>query len=91
MESISLIKEIQISKSGKQVGTIKLVEKDLESESNFVKTLQKLAENLNNGGYSVTHKNSLFARFDIKNKQVKLHKWSENTGVIMPCWNYFKE
>lgn len=75
-----------------KVGAIKLVEKDLKSKSDFIEALQKVIKNLDNGTYTVHHDEGLFARFDVKNKQlIRLHKWSENTGILMPCWNYFKE
>ncbi len=75
-----------------KVGSIKLSEKDLESKADFIKALQKVTNNLDNGTYTIHHTNELFARFNIVNNQVVgLHKYSENTGIIMPCWNYFEE
>ena len=75
-----------------KVGAIKLSENDIKSEGNCIEALQKVMNNLDNGTYSVHHDTGLFARFDVRNKQiVKLHRWSKNTGVLMPCWDYFKE
>ena len=55
------------------------------------KALQQANDSLDKGTYTLHHNNSLFARFDVKNKRIELHKWSENTGMLMPCWNYFEE
>ena len=75
-----------------KVGNIRFNENDLKSEANFIEVLQKVIKELDNGTYTIHHDEGLFARFDIEKKQVtKLHKWSENTEIIMPCWNYFKE
>ena len=75
-----------------KVGTIMLNEKDLKSEADFIEALQKIITELDNGTYTIHHNEGLFARFDIEKKQVtKLHKWSENIDILMPCWNYFKE
>ena len=74
-----------------RVGSIILNEKDLKSESDFIEALQKVTKNLDNGTYTVHHDNGLFARFDMMDTQlVRIHKWSEITSAIMPCWNYFK-
>ena len=75
-----------------KVGSIKLSKKDLKSEADFIEGLQKVIKELDNGTYTIHHNEGLFARFDIEKKQVtKLHKWSENNDILMPCWNYFKE
>ena len=75
-----------------KVGAIKFAEKDLKSETDFINALQKVMKKSDNGTYTVHHDEGLFARFNIKKKQlVRLHKWSENTGIIMPCWDYFNE
>ncbi|MCH8003847.1 MAG: hypothetical protein IH934_04415 [Nanoarchaeota archaeon] len=74
-----------------KVGAIMLNEKDLKSEASFIIALQKVNNVLNDGTYTVHHNESLFARFDVKKRGIELHKWSENTGILMPCWNYFKE
>ena len=75
-----------------KVGSVRLTEKDLKSEADFIEVLQKVIKELDNGTYTIHHNEGLFARFDIEKNQVtKLHKWSENTGILMPCWNYFKE
>ena len=75
-----------------KVGSIKLSKKDLKSEADFIEVLQKVIKELDNGTYTIHHNEGLFARFDIEKKQItKLHKWSENTEMLMPCWNYFKE
>lgn len=76
--------------SSTKVRTIKFAEKDLKSEADFITALQKVMKKSDNGAYTVHHSEGLFARFDIKKKQItRLHRWSENTGIIMPCWNYF--
>ncbi len=75
-----------------KVGSIKVDKKDLKSEVDFIKALQQAIGSLGNGTYSVHHDAGLFARFDVKSKQItELHRLSENTGILMPCWNYFKE
>lgn len=74
-----------------KVGVIKLTKKDIKSEDGFVKALQNVMNNFDNGMYSVNHNSSIFARFNIENEQVKLHRRSENTGMLMPCYNYFEE
>lgn len=75
-----------------KVGSIRLTEKDLKSEADLIEALQKVIKGLDNGTYTVHHDEGLFARFDIKKKQlISLHKWSENTEMLMPCWNYFDE
>ena len=74
-----------------KVGAIKLSKKDLKSEVSLIKVLQQANDNLEDGLYGVHHKKGLFARFNIKNKEIELHRLSENTGIIIPCWNYFKE
>ncbi len=95
-KNISVIgKELNISSNKSdnyiKVGSIKLSKKDLESEVSLIKALQQANDNLDDGTYTLHHNNGLFARFNVKNKEIGLHKWSENTGVLMPCWNYFKE
>lgn len=74
-----------------KIGSIRLTENDLKSEANFIIALQKANNALNNGAYTIHSSESLFARFDIKNKEIKLHRYSENTGILLPCWNHFKE
>ncbi len=74
-----------------KVGTIKLDNTELNSEVDFISALQKAITNMDNGTYAIHHNNSLFARFDVKNRKIELHKRSLNTGILMPCWNYFKE
>ncbi len=75
-----------------KVGSIKVAKKDLKSEVDFIEALQQAIGSLDNGTYSVHHDAGLFARFNVKSKQITgLHKLSENTGILMPCWNYFKE
>ncbi len=74
-----------------KVGAIKLSKKDLKSEVSFTQALHEGIVNMNNGAYTLHHNNSLFARFNVKDKKIELHKWSENTGILMPCWNYFEE
>ena len=74
-----------------KVGNIIFNENDLKSKANFIVALQKANNALDDGTYTIHSSESLFARFDIKNKGIKLHKWSENTGILMPCWNHFKE
>ncbi len=75
-----------------KVGSIKLDKKDLNSEVDFIKALQQAIGTLDNGTYSIHHDAGLFARFNVKSRQITgLHRLSENTGILMPCWNYFKE
>lgn len=75
-----------------KVGTVKVAKEDLKSEVDFIKALQQVIGSLDNGTYSVHHDTGLFARFNVKNKQITgLHRLSENTGILMPCWNYFEE
>ncbi|MCK5283284.1 MAG: hypothetical protein KAK00_07790 [Nanoarchaeota archaeon] len=74
-----------------KVGAIKLTEKDIKSETDFINALQKSMKDLDNGNYTVHSDNNLFARFNLNEQSIKLHKWSENTGIIMPCWSHFKE
>ena len=64
---------------------------NLKSEDELIKTLQQIGD-LNNGEYSVHLNSALFARFDVTHKKIrKLHRVSKHTGIVMPCWNYFKE
>jgi len=74
-----------------KVGAIKLSKKDLKSEVSLIEALQQANGSLDSGKYTLQHHNSLFARFDVKNKRIELHRWSENTGILMPCWNHFDE
>lgn len=74
-----------------QVKSVKLTDKHIQSEADFIRLLQKVMGNSDEGIYTAYYDNDLFARFNFDNKELSLHKWSENTGVIMPCWNYFKE
>lgn len=96
MENISVIgKELTIF-SNKfdnlvKVGSVKLAKKDLKSDVDFIQALQNVMNNPDNGTYSVHHNKGFFARFNVKNKKIELHRVSEYTGVVMPCWNYFKE
>ena len=96
-ENISVIgNELNISSNKSdmltKVATIKVAEKDLKSEVDFIKALQQAIGSLGNGTYSVHHDAGLFARFNVKSKQItELHKLSENTGILMPCWNYFEK
>jgi len=76
--------------SSAKVGTIKFDKKDLKSETDFITALQKVMEKSDGGTYTVHHSEGLFARFDIKKKQItRIHRLSENTGMVMPCWDYF--
>ena len=74
-----------------KVGIVKLTKKDIRSEVDFVKALQNVMNNLDNGDYSVHHNAGIFAKFDIENKQIRLHRQSENTGVFMPCYSSFEK
>ncbi len=75
-----------------KVGSIKVAKKDLKSEVDFIEALQQAIGSLGNGTYSIHYDAGLFARFNVKSKQItELHRLSENTGILMPCWNYFKE
>ena len=95
-KNISVIgKELGIflikSDTSAKVGAIKLADKDLNSEADFIKALSKVITTMDSGRYTIHHDSALFARFNIKNKKIELHRWSENTGIIMPCCRYFKE
>ena len=74
-----------------RVGTIKFNKVDIRSETDFIQALQKVMKDSDDGKYTVHDDNSVFARFDLNEQSLKIHKWSENTGIIMPCWNYFEE
>jgi len=74
-----------------KIGSVRLTENDIKSEANLTLALQKANNDLNDGAYTIHASESLFARFDVKNKEIKLHRYSENTGILMPCWNHFKE
>ena len=75
-----------------KVGAVKLDKKDLKSEVSLIKALQQANNSLDNGAYSVHHDTGLFARFNVKNKQITgIHRLSENTGILLPCWNHFNK
>ena len=74
-----------------KVGSIRFTENDLKSEANFIIALQKENNISSYGVYTLHHNENLFARFDVEKKGINLHKWSENTGILMPCWNHFKD
>ena len=94
-KNISIIgKEMEIIHdqldSSTKVGTIKFDKKDLKSETDLISALQKVMEKSDSGTYTVHHSEGLFARFDVKKEQVtKIHRLSENTGMVMPCWDHF--
>ena len=95
-ENISLVAKklyIFLSKfdNSVKVGNIRFNEKDLKSEANFIIALQKAKNALNDGTYTIQSSENLLARFDVKNKGIKLHRYSENTGILLPCWNHFKD
>lgn len=74
-----------------KVGTLKLNEKDLQSEASCIAAIQKAIKDPLKGSYTIRMNQGLFASFDIEVDKInKLHKRSENTGVVMPCWNYFE-
>ncbi|MBW2991640.1 hypothetical protein KY345_00300 [Candidatus Woesearchaeota archaeon] len=74
-----------------KVGSIMLDEKDMRSESKMMAALKDSVKNLDDGMYSVHPDNALFARFNLINQSIpKLERWSENTGILMPCWNNFE-
>ena len=73
-----------------KIADIVLHEKDLKTQYDFLGAIQKSAQTLKDGTYTLHHNDSLFARFDVDHSEiVKLHRMSEQTGVIMPCWKYF--
>jgi len=74
-----------------KVSSVRFNEKDLKSEADFIDAVQKVVKEMDSGTYTIHHNDGLFARFDLKKKQVNLHRWSENTEMRMPCWDYFKE
>ena len=55
-----------------KVGSIRFTENDLKSEANFIIALQKANNALNDGTYTIHHNESLFARFDVKKKGIKI-------------------
>lgn len=74
-----------------KVGSVRLTENDLKSEAYFIEAIQRATKELDKGPYTLHHDDALFARFNIEEKRaIKLHKWSENIDILMPCWNYFK-
>ncbi|MBW2991688.1 hypothetical protein KY345_00540 [Candidatus Woesearchaeota archaeon] len=74
-----------------KVSSIRLGEKDLRSESSLRAALKHNVKDLDDGMYSVHPANALFARFELINHSIsRLERWSENTGILMPCWNYFE-
>lgn len=74
-----------------RVGTLILNENDLASEIDCINALQKAIKKPVSGRYSVNFNEGLFACFNIEvDKISKLHRRSIDTGVIMPCWNYFE-
>ncbi|MBR9698966.1 hypothetical protein GOV09_00730 [Candidatus Woesearchaeota archaeon] len=93
MENI-IGKELHISLSRLdnlvRVGTVTFNKANIKSETDFISTLQKVMKDLDDGKYTVHDDTSVFARFDLSKQSVRLHKWSENTGIVMPCWNYFE-
>lgn len=79
------------SDSKTKVGTIQFNEKNLKSETELMVALKDSVKNLDDGMYSVHPNDGLFARFKLIDHAIlKLERLSENTGVIMPCWNYFE-
>jgi hypothetical protein len=75
-----------------KVGALKLSEKDLLSEMTCIDALQKAIKKPVKGAYSVHHDEGLFASFNIEVDKINsLHKRSEFTGVVMPCWQYFEQ
>jgi hypothetical protein len=75
-----------------KVGSIKFNEKNLKSEAELITALNDSIKELEDGMYSVHPSDGLFARFRLTNHTIlKLEKLSENTGITMPCWNYFEK
>lgn len=73
-----------------KVGMLKLNKENLSSEINCIDALQKVIKKPVKGSYSVHLDQGLFASFGIEVDTInKLHRRSENTGVILPCWRYF--
>ncbi len=78
--------------TNKKLGSMKLSGKDVTSAAEFVTAFQRTAKDLSDGTYTLYCDDKLFARLDVKQKQVsELHKWSKNTGMKYPCWSMFKE
>ena len=94
ISAINKIFDIFLNKfdSNIKIGNIQLTEKDIKSERNLIRALQKAMKKSDSGTYDISNNHGLFARFDIDNKRlIKIHKRSKNTGAIMPCWNHLKE
>lgn len=79
------------SDNSTKVGSIRLNEKNLKSESELMIALKDTVKDLDDGMYSIHPAGGLFARFKLIDHAIlKLERWSENTGTVMPCWNYFE-
>ena len=75
-----------------QLGTLRLNSNDLKSSADFINAFRTAAKAMDSGTYTIYDGKNIFARVDIQNKQpTRLHKWSENTGMVMPCWKLFDE
>jgi hypothetical protein len=78
--------------SAMELGSVSLTDRDLKSVDDFSKAFQDVAKKLDKGTYTVYDGKNIFARFDVKDKQlIQVHKWSANTGIIFPCWKLFGE
>jgi hypothetical protein len=74
-----------------KVGSIQFNEKSLKSEAELISALKDSVKNLDDGMYSVHPNDRLFARFKLVDHAIlKLERLSENTGILMPCWNHFE-
>jgi len=74
------------------IGSVKLNDEDLVSSDTFSKAFQGIAKGLDRGTYTVYDGKNIFARFDVEEKKlIKVHRWSANTGIILPCWKRFSE
>jgi hypothetical protein len=74
-----------------KVGSIRLNKKSLSSESELMAALKDSVKDLDDGMYSVHPADKMFARFKLTSNSIKLERRSENTGVMMPCWNNFEK
>jgi hypothetical protein len=72
------------------IGSTRLTENDLKSEDSFAAAFQNIAKTLKSGTYTVYDGKGIFARVDVKdNRLARIHRWSENTGILLPCWKHF--
>jgi cyclopropane fatty-acyl-phospholipid synthase-like methyltransferase len=75
-----------------KVGMFKVNEMTLESKATYINALQEAIKTPDKGTYSVHLNHNLFSSFEVEvNKIKELHNRSLSTGVVMPCWSFFKQ